>query len=89
MLSASQKVCPRLRIRAPQCIWLIRNRRVIPVAKAALRRKKTLQADQERLAGQKFTLEAQVRTPGSILEPFIGVAHNIPDSNYLNVILIG
>ncbi|KAF8323790.1 Snf7-domain-containing protein [Clavulina sp. PMI_390] len=30
------------------------------VAKAALRRKKTLQQDQERLSGQKFTLEAQV-----------------------------
>lgn len=28
-------------------------------AKAALRRKKTLQAEQERLSGQKFTLEAQ------------------------------
>jgi len=30
------------------------------VAKAALRRKKTLQTELERLAGQKFTLEAQV-----------------------------
>ena len=30
------------------------------VAKAALRRKKALQTEQERLAGQKFTLEAQV-----------------------------
>jgi len=30
------------------------------VAKAALRRKKALEADLERLAGQKFTLEAQV-----------------------------
>lgn len=33
----------------------------ILAAKAALRRKKTLQAEQDRLTGQKFTLEAQVR----------------------------
>lgn len=41
--------------------WLRQDTNVtLPVAKAALRRKKTLQQDQERLAGQKFTLEAQV-----------------------------